>query len=155
MFLTNNFVTIKSDGIPTWYREQITPNDGNQFMVSGDVNRKRKPFPENNNKYKNGTYWQGGGKYQQLFDKLVNSLPPSGKSSTKAGEIARAANKLLYDLYNNGMMNNNSSALVFLARQGVFPTSGGDKVFATIYPYSLGPMGNVSFAAVVMRFIIS
>lgn len=52
LFLTNNFVTIKSDGIPTWYREQITPNDGNQFMVSGDVNRKRKPFPENNNKYK-------------------------------------------------------------------------------------------------------
>lgn len=89
-------------------------------------------------------YWQGGGKYQQLFDELVNSLPPSGKSSTRAGEIVRAANKLMYDYYNNGMMNNTTPALLFLARQGVFPTAGGDKVFATIYPYSLGPMGNVS-----------
>ena len=102
-------------------------------------------------------YWQGGGKYQQLFDELVNSLPPAGNSSTTAGEIVRAANKLMYDLYNNGMMNNTSSALLFLARKGVFPTAGGDKVFATIYPYSLGPSGNVStiviyvFASLVLH----
>ena len=133
-------------GIPSWYRGLVTPNNPNQFMVFGDVNQRRKPDQMKQMLgIDSDTYWQGGGKYQDLFDELVESLPPRGKAATKAGEIIRAANKLMYDLWNNHMMNNTSSALQFLARQGVFPNAGGDKVYATIYPYSLGPRGNTPF----------
>ena len=136
----------KDSDVPRWYQELVTPNDGNQFIAKGGVNRKRKPdLYRHMLGIDSDTYWQGGGKYQELFDEFVNSLPPQGKAPTKAGEVVRAANKLMYDLWNNHMMNNTSSALSFLARQGIFPTGGGDTIYATIYPYSLGPTGNTPY----------
>ena len=61
------------------------------------------------------SYWNSNGNYQSDFDRLCKLMPASGKCDTKAGEMIRAANRLCYDFYNNGMGNNTSGAINFLS----------------------------------------
>jgi hypothetical protein len=51
------------------------------------------------------TYWNRNGKYQKEYNVLYwdkKLVPPSGKCDTVAGEILRAATKLLFDIHNFG-----------------------------------------------------
>ena len=63
---------------------------------------------------KENTYWNKKGQYQSEFDRLTKLMPMMGKSDVVAGEMIRAANRLVYDYYNNGMCNNTSGALEYL-----------------------------------------
>lgn len=72
---------------------------------------------------------------EQLFDELV---PPSGKANSIAGEIVRAAAKLRYDFYNNGMGNNTSGAINLLKKYDVVENSTYD----AIWDYSRGRIYN-------------
>lgn len=49
--------------------------------------------------------------FLRLRDELV---PDSGSAGTLNGELIRAATRLEYDFYNNGMINNTSGAVKFL-----------------------------------------
>ena len=61
------------------------------------------------------SYWKGNGKHQKEMDLLFDQLVPDyGNSDTLEGEILRAANRIYYDYYNNGMYNNTSGAVLFL-----------------------------------------
>ena len=61
------------------------------------------------------SYWNGNGKHQKEMDRLFDQLVPDhGSSNTVEGEILRAANRIYYDYYNNGMCNNTSGAVRFL-----------------------------------------
>ena len=80
------------------------------------------------------TYWSGNGKYQAAYDELVKKMPASGKCDTVAGEMIRAASRLGYDFYNNGMGNNTSGALNYLSEQSAID----DDVYDTIYKYTRG-----------------
>jgi hypothetical protein len=61
------------------------------------------------------TYWDGVGKYQDLYDELFQQLvPPDGKCSTVEGELLRAISKIYNDYYNNGFGNNWSGPWRFL-----------------------------------------
>jgi len=84
------------------------------------------------------TYWNQQGLYQADYDRLVEAMPAMGKCDTVAGEMIRAASKLGYDFYNNGMGNNTSGAINFLAEAGVFPTYHDDETYSTIYEYTRG-----------------
>ena len=53
--------------------------------------------------------------YEKLYDELV---PDSGWSSTRAGEILRAASRINYDHYNNGSCNNTTGAWRYLELRG-------------------------------------
>lgn len=64
------------------------------------------------------TYWSGKGRYQREFDEIIKLMPMMGNSEVLAGELIRAANRLAYDFYNNGMGNNTSGAINFLAHHG-------------------------------------
>lgn len=64
------------------------------------------------------SYWYENGKYQKQWDRLIKLMPQSGNSHVLAGELIRAANKLCYDMYNNGMCNNTSGAINFLLKHG-------------------------------------
>ena len=66
-----------------------------------------------------------------LFESLV---PASGPAKTLAGEVVRAAAKLRYDFYNNGMGNNTSGAINFLRDNSVV----SHKTYDTIYDFSRG-----------------
>lgn len=80
-------------------------------------------------------YWHDSGKYQEKFSVLFNRhVPPSGKSNTVAGELVRAANKLTYDFYNNGMGNNTSGAINFLHRHSAIDYD----TYKTIHYYTTG-----------------
>jgi hypothetical protein len=68
---------------------------------------------------KENTYWNSKGQYQSEFDRLIKLMPMSGNSNVVAGEMIRAANRLVYDYYNNGMYNNTSGALEYLYHKGV------------------------------------
>ena len=68
---------------------------------------------------KENTYWNKNGKHQSEFDRLIKLMPMSGKSDVVAGEMVRAANRLVYDYYNNGMCNNTSGAIAYLYEKGV------------------------------------
>ena len=61
------------------------------------------------------SYWDNNGTYQSDFDRLCELMPLSGNCDTKAGEMIRAANRLAYDFYNNGMGNNTSGAINYLS----------------------------------------
>ena len=88
------------------------------------------------------TYWSGDGKYQTQFEKFSKELmPASGNCDTVAGEFIRAANKLYWDFYNNGMGNNTSGALNFLERYGVVDAS----TYYTIKPYTRGRVYNSEY----------
>jgi hypothetical protein len=83
------------------------------------------------------TYWNGKGKNQSQFDELVELMPSSGKSEVVAGELIRAANRLAYDFYNNGMGNNTSGAINFLDYYCVLDMDRTN-IFGKIYEYSRG-----------------
>jgi len=68
---------------------------------------------------------------ETLFDQLV---PSEGKCDTLAGEMVRAACRLRYDFYNNGMCNNTSGALNFLRHHSVIDKQLADYV----RPYTTG-----------------
>ena len=54
------------------------------------------------------TYWNDDGKYQKAYNKLWKKLVPArGEAETVRGELLRAASKLYYDLFNNGLGNYN------------------------------------------------
>jgi len=74
-------------------------------------------------------------RFNELFETYV---APMGKSTTLAGELVRAAAKLRYDFYNNGMGNNTSGAINFLGEFGVFPEYFDDETFSTIHYYTRG-----------------
>ena len=78
----------------------------------------------------------------ETFSKLANELiPDRGKCDTLAGEVLRAAGRLQYDFYNNGMGNNTSGAIHFLDEQGVINSED----FQTVYPYTRGRLYNGSY----------
>ena len=65
-------------------------------------------------------YWDEEGKYQEQYTTLFETLVPGqGNADTVAGELIRAASRLYYDCYNNGMGNNTSGAVNYLLEQGV------------------------------------
>jgi len=78
-------------------------------------------------------------RFNELFEKYV---APMGKSETLAGELIRAAAKLRYDFFNNGMGNNTSGAINFLGEYGVFPKYFDDETFQTIHHYTRGRIYN-------------
>lgn len=80
------------------------------------------------------TYWNERGRYQADYMRLVELMPPSGKCDTVAGEMIRAASRLGYDLYNNGMGNNTSGAVNYLHHKGVIDCA----THSTIYEYTRG-----------------
>ena len=84
------------------------------------------------------TYWNGKGKYQEAYDSLAENMPAMGKCDTLAGELVRAASRLGYDFYNNGMGNNTSGALNFLDHHSVIDSD----TYATIYEYTRGRIYN-------------
>jgi hypothetical protein len=62
-----------------------------------------------------GTYWNGNGRHQELYDRLYTELvPDSGPADTYYGEILRAISNVYYDVYNNGCAN-----LAFSMREDV------------------------------------
>jgi hypothetical protein len=91
------------------------------------------------------TYWARNGKYQAEYDRLIELMPSMGKADTVAGELIRATSKLGYDFYNNGMGNNTSGAIHFLAESGVFPECHGDDTFTTVYEYTRGRIYNGAY----------
>ena len=89
-------------------------------------------------------YWDGNAKYQEQFERLEHDLvPESGSCSTVAGELIRAAGRLNWDFYNNGMGNNESGAINFLKHHGVVDS----KTFSTIHNYSRGELYEGNFGA--------
>jgi hypothetical protein len=60
-------------------------------------------------------YWNNQGRYNQEFNALYEQLVPmSGACATQAGELIRAVNRIYYDAFNNGFVNNTSGAVNFL-----------------------------------------
>lgn len=83
------------------------------------------------------SYWNRNGKYQAELDHLTEMFVPlSGECETVAGELVRAATRLAYDFYNNGMGNNTSGAINFLQHWNVID---GD-TYRTIYDYTRGQL---------------
>jgi len=82
-------------------------------------------------------YWNETGKNQKDFDRLLEAVPAMGKCDTVAGEMIRAANKLGYDYWNNGMGNNTSGAVNYLDHIGVFDMDRTN-LFGKIYEYTRG-----------------
>jgi hypothetical protein len=80
------------------------------------------------------TYWNGNGRYQADYNRLVELMPLMGKCDTVAGELIRAASRLGHDFYNNGMGNNTSGAVNFLLHKGAID----DETHNTIYEYTRG-----------------
>ena len=81
------------------------------------------------------TYWNKQGAYQADLDRMCDQLiPMMGKCETVAGEMLRAASRLGYDLYNNGMGNNTSGAVNFLLAKGVIDA----EMHETIHEYTRG-----------------
>lgn len=61
------------------------------------------------------SFWNNNHPLQSLYNELYDSLVPShGSAETLAGEVIRAATKLYYDYYNNGLCNNVTGAVDFL-----------------------------------------
>lgn len=88
------------------------------------------------------TYWNNNGKYQAQYDKMTEELvPASGNCETVAGELIRAASRLGYDFYNNGMGNNTSGAANFLMEKGAIQ----DGTYHTVYEYTRGRLYNGNY----------
>ncbi len=52
------------------------------------------------------TYWNGGGRHQELHDRLRRQLvPETGPAATPQGELLRGLDAIYYDLYDNGGCN--------------------------------------------------
>ena len=84
------------------------------------------------------TYWNRKGRYQAEFDEIIKLMPMVGNSEVLAGELIRAANRLAYDFYNNGMGNNTSGAINFLAHHGAVDPGVRD----VIKPWTTGRIYN-------------
>jgi len=87
------------------------------------------------------TYWNSTGKFQVQFDALSSQMTPSGPQPTLGMEMIRAACRLSYDFYNNGMGNNTSGAVNYLNEQAVLD----DETYDNIYEYSRGRIYNGRF----------
>ena len=84
-------------------------------------------------------YWNRTGKYQAELDHMVEMfVPMSGKCDTVAGELIRAASRLGYDFYNNGMGNNTSGAVNYLSEKGAIDS----RVYDDIHGYTRGRLYN-------------
>ena len=84
--------------------------------------------------------------FERIFEELV---PREGKSDTVAGEMVRAAGRLRYDFYNNGMGNNTSGALKFLREKSAIDK----ELFEYVLPYTTGRLyeGNYDGDFSIMR----
>ena len=102
---------------------------------SKNAQKQRKANPNMDDRQK--VYWDLHGRYQEEYDKRLDALPQYGEGATKASEIFRAATKLYYDFYNNGMVNNTSGAINFLLYASVF-SSPQDEDFVLIHSYTIG-----------------
>jgi len=69
--------------------------------------------------------------FERIWEELV---PREGNAATVAGEMIRAAGRLRYDFYNNGMGNNTSGALKFLREKGAIDK----ELFEYVLPYTTG-----------------
>ena len=69
--------------------------------------------------------------FERIWEELV---PREGNAATVAGEMVRAAGRLRYDFYNNGMGNNTSGALKFLREKGAIDK----ELFEHVLPYTTG-----------------
>ena len=69
--------------------------------------------------------------FVRIWEELV---PREGNAATVAGEMVRAAGRLRYDFYNNGMGNNTSGALKFLREKGAIDK----ELFEYVLPYTTG-----------------
>lgn len=73
------------------------------------------------------------------FENLWNELiPASGNCETLAGELVRAAGRLQYDFYNNGMGNNTSGAINFLRHHGIVD----EILYQDVHYYTTGRVYN-------------
>lgn len=84
------------------------------------------------------TYWNHSGKFQKEFDEIIKLMPLMGASDVLAGELIRAANRLAYDFYNNGMGNNTSGAVNFLQHHSAISEENYD----IIHPWTTGRIYN-------------
>ena len=82
------------------------------------------------------TYWNGNGKYQTEYDRLIEMMPAVGDADTLGGELIRCVSKLGHELYNNGMGNNSSGAANFLLHHCAI----NNNTHKTIYPYTRGKL---------------
>ena len=69
--------------------------------------------------------------FERIWEELV---PREGNADTVAGEMIRAAGRLRYDFYNNGMGNNTSGALKFLREKSAID----QELFDYVLPYTTG-----------------
>ena len=51
------------------------------------------------------SYWNGNGRYQQVYDKLSEQIPEIGESDKVHIEALRCITNIYYDVYNNGGCN--------------------------------------------------
>lgn len=99
------------------------------------------------------TYWNRTGKYQAEYEQMVeNFMPISGAADTLAGELIRAATRLAYDFYNNGMCNNTTGAVNFLKNKGAIDQATHEAIysFAAGQPY-LGDYGGGALQVAIER----
>ena len=67
-----------------------------------------------NQEYK-ATYWNEKGKYQKLYDKLLDKLVPyRGMSKTTTGEALRCLSRIYYERHNNGDCNDKTYEYTYL-----------------------------------------
>jgi hypothetical protein len=53
-----------------------------------------------------GTYWNGKGRHQRLYDRLYPKLvPDADEAGSDSGELLRTMSNVYYDIYNNGGCN--------------------------------------------------
>lgn len=69
--------------------------------------------------------------FERIWEELV---PREGNAATVAGEMIRAAGRLRYDFYTNGMGNNTSGALKFLREKSAID----QELFEYVLPYTTG-----------------
>ena len=84
------------------------------------------------------TYWSQNGTYQADYNRLIELMPPSGKSDKVAGELIRCASRLGHELYNNGMGNNSSGAVNMLKELGAIDR----QTHKVIHPMTRGRLYN-------------
>jgi len=51
------------------------------------------------------TYWNNKGRYQNIYDKLIEEMPFYGASDDEDIEAIRCISKIVYDVYTNGACN--------------------------------------------------
>ena len=92
------------------------------------------------------TYWNDRGKYQKEYDELCEKLvPTSGKCDTVAGEILRAASKLLWDFNNNGVgWNNTSGALNYLIAKKVVNSEEVEELYPCTRKIVIGDVESIN-----------